>query len=60
MLEKVLAAITDLMLCQHEALKQDFNPMPFHRILITFFKELTSDSESMSAEDRCTILHHYG
>lgn len=60
MLEKVLAVVTDLLLCEHEAQKRNFNPLPYHRILLMFFKELAMDDEAMPPEDRCTILHHYG
>lgn len=41
LLKKVLGTLTSALHADHENKKQDFNGMPFHRILITMFNELT-------------------
>lgn len=42
LLKKVLGIITTALHADHEARKADFNGMPFHRILIIMFNELTA------------------
>uniref|UniRef100_A0A915DXJ9 CCR4-NOT transcription complex subunit 1 n=1 Tax=Ditylenchus dipsaci TaxID=166011 RepID=A0A915DXJ9_9BILA len=42
LLKKVLGILSSALHADHEARKADFNGMPFHRILILMFNELTS------------------
>lgn len=42
LLKKVLGILTQTLHADHEARKAEFNGMPFHRILIIMFNELTT------------------
>ncbi|CAJ0580727.1 unnamed protein product, partial [Mesorhabditis spiculigera] len=39
--KKVLNLLTNVLMSDHETRRQEFNPMPYHRILISLFNELS-------------------
>lgn len=59
LLKKVLGILTTALHTDHEARKPDFNGMPFHRILILMFNELTA-SDPVLEPIMWNILESFG
>ncbi|CAI4229027.1 unnamed protein product [Auanema sp. JU1783] len=61
LLKKVLSIVTSVLHLDHEVRRTEFNPMPYHRILITLFNELTSPDSNATLEPIAwNILEAFG
>lgn len=60
LLKKVLHIITSVLHVDHEVRRHEFNAMPYHRILITLFIELTTPDGSNLESIAWSIIEAFG
>lgn len=60
LLKKVLHIITSVLHVDHEVRRAEFNAMPYHRILITLFIELTTPDGSNLEPIAWSIIEAFG
>jgi hypothetical protein len=60
LLKKVLNILSTALAKDHEQRKMDFNGMPFHRILIIMFNELTAPGDPVLDSIQWNILEAFG
>ena len=60
LLKKILSLIGNVLAMDHETRGKDFNAMPYHRILITLFNELTTPDGTALDQLQWSVMEAFG